>query len=99
MHKKTHVVGTAALATLLLSATALRAEPLQDGVDPARVREIAALLPNDPFAFGRPISDRASWERLAAAKQYAGVISSAEKLLKAPMPEMTEDVFLEYKRT
>lgn len=50
-------------------------------LDNQRVAEIAQLLPEKPVGLGRPISDRAAWERLAAMPEAVGIIKSAEKLI------------------
>src|SRR5689334_13477297 len=87
------------IVVLCVSGAARAADPLEGGVDPKRVAEIAATLGERPFAFGPTIDDRAAWDRLAKHKAYANVVRDAERLLDEPMPEMSEDVFLEYKRT
>jgi hypothetical protein len=60
---------------------------------------VAALLPQKPTCFGRPISDRTAWEPLAATREGKAAITAAEALLKAPMPEMTDEIYLIYSRT
>ena len=85
---------------ILCSASAcLAGKPLEGGVDPGRVREIAPLLPQGPFAFGRPISDRAAWERLAVHPAFKGAVSSAAKLMAEPVPDMTEEIYREFSAT
>jgi hypothetical protein len=87
-------------AALLLASAALAAvKPLEGGVDPQRTAQIARMLAAEPFAFGPKIDDRAGWRRLAATKAYAGAVRDAEKALASPMPEMTEELFLQYKKT
>ncbi|HSW44732.1 MAG TPA: heparinase II/III family protein [Phycisphaerae bacterium] len=70
-----------------------------DGVDAGRVREIAAMLPEKPTGLGRPIADRAAWESPAVSAATKGVVAEAEKLLGEPMPEMTDEMYLDYSRT
>jgi beta-glucanase (GH16 family) len=67
--------------------------------DRAEISRVAALLSEKPTSFGRPISDRAAWDALAATRDGQGVITAAETLLKTPMPEMTDDIYLIYSRT
>jgi len=67
--------------------------------DKAEIARVAAMLPERPTCFGRPIIDRAAWETLAATKEGKEVIKAAEAMLKTPMPEMTDDIFLIYSRT
>jgi hypothetical protein len=84
----------------LIGAAACRGgTPLDGGIDPARVSEIAPLLPKGAFAFGPSITDRAAWEGLAARPAFKGVVRAAEKLVAEPVPEMTEEIYREYSRT
>jgi hypothetical protein len=65
----------------------------------AEIAKVAAMLPERPTCFGRPITDRAAWETLAATSEGKAVIAAAETLLKTPMPEMTDEIYLIYSRT
>jgi hypothetical protein len=65
----------------------------------AEIAKVAALLPERPTCFGRPITDRDAWETLAATSEGKAVIAAAENLLKTPMPEMTDEIYLIYSRT
>ena len=65
----------------------------------AEIVKVAAMLPERPTCFGRPITDRAAWEALAATSEGKAVIAAAETLLKTPMPEMTDEIYLIYSRT
>ena len=80
-------------------AACAAAAPLDGGVPDAEIDRIAAMLGDRPFAFGPSIEDRAAWEKLGKHKSYAGVVANAEKLLKGPMPELTEQIYLEYTQT
>ena len=68
-------------------------------VEPARVAEIAAWLPARPAGFGRPITDRAAWERLAKAPGFAAVVREAESLAKGPAPALPDELFLDFSKT
>ncbi len=57
------------------------------------------MLAEKPTCFGRPNTDRAAWDALAATSEGKGAIAAAERLLKTPMPEMTDDIFLIYSKT
>jgi len=83
------------LSTLGLCAAAAA----QKAPDPARVAEIAAMLPESPAGLGRPISDRAAWEALGATEAYSGVVARAEALLTEPIPEQPDELYLEFSRT
>lgn len=65
-------------------------------IDPQRVDQIAAMMSDGPFAFGRPIGDRAAWETLPSLR---AAIAIAEKDVDKPLPELTDDLFLEFSRT
>ena len=93
------LVPTLAMVMMIGSAAAATGQPLEGGVDPQRVRQIAQMLGDQPFAFGPKINEREGWQRLAATKAYAGVIQDAEKTLARPMPEMTEELYLLFKKT
>lgn len=67
--------------------------------DSSRVAEIAAMLTADPFGVGRPARERAAWETLGKADNAAQVIASAERLVKSPIPELTDELFLDFSRT
>ncbi|MEN6428881.1 MAG: heparinase II/III family protein [Phycisphaerales bacterium] len=68
-------------------------------LDQARIAAVAAMLPEEPTCFGRPITDRTVWEPLAAAEEGKAVVEAAQTLLKTPMPEMTDDIYLTFSRT
>jgi hypothetical protein len=65
----------------------------------AEIARVAALLPEKPTCFGRPISDRAAWETLAVTSEGKAAIAAAERVLQAPMREMTDEIYLIYSRT
>lgn len=65
----------------------------------AEIAKVAAFLSEKPVAFGRPIADRAAWDTLAATPSGKGVIRAAEQVLKTPMPEKPESVYLIYTKT
>jgi len=83
----------------VLFASGLRAEAAEEGLDPDRVQAVAAMLPEQPTGLGRPLADRAAWERLAAEEAYQPVLPRAEKLLTQPLPEQPDDLYLEFSRT
>ena len=91
------------LLTVLAVAAGLEAQDkkaaLASGFDRGEITRVAAMLAEKPTCFGRPITDRAAWEPLAATNEGKGVIAAAERLLKTPMPEMTDEIFLIYSRT
>ena len=68
-------------------------------LDEGRIKAVAAMLVEKPTTFGRPITDRAAWNRLAEHKSYQGVVRRAEPLLKEPIPELPDDLYLDFSRT
>ena len=57
------------------------------------------MLADEPFAFGPKIDDREGWKRLAAMKTYAERCSGCRRGLASPMPEMTEELYMLFKKT
>ena len=82
---------------LLFAATGV-ARPDEFG-DPDRAAEIASMLPANPGGPGRPISDREAWEALVAAGACSGAIATAEKHLATPLPDLPDELFLDFSRT
>jgi Heparinase II/III-like protein len=64
-----------------------------------RISEIAAWLPGEPAGFGRPVTDRVSWQKLAEKTAYRQIIADAERLAAEPIPPLTDDLFLDFSRT
>lgn len=82
-----------------LSSICEAATPIEGGVDPARVSQIARTMPTGSFAFGPTISDRAAWTRLAAHPAFKSAVHFAEKFADSPVPEMTEAIYSEFVKT
>ncbi len=57
------------------------------------------MLPEKPQGLGRPISDRASWGPLAELPAARTAIKEAEKLLHERLPELSDDLYLDFSRT
>jgi hypothetical protein len=73
--------------------------PAAAEVDAARVKEIATTLSPKPAGFGRPITDRAAWAKLAQNSAFASVVSQAQKLSAKPSPALPDDLYLEFSKT
>jgi hypothetical protein len=71
----------------------------QETIPPARVGEIAAMLPAQPAGVGKPAGDRATWDALAQQEALRSYVSRAEKLLAEPIPEQPDDLYLDFSRT
>jgi hypothetical protein len=80
----------------LLPQTALGAA---ETIDQNRIEYITSLLPEKPAGFGSPITDRNAWEKLARNDSFRRVILEAESLLKSPIPEQPDDLYLDFSRT
>ncbi|MCX7824144.1 MAG: hypothetical protein N2689_01120, partial [Verrucomicrobiae bacterium] len=75
------------------------AAPSADGLDPERIRAIAAMLPERPQGVGRPIGDRAAWERFAANASRRAIVKRAEEISSQPLPDQPDDLYLDFSRT
>lgn len=71
----------------------------QSAPDPSRVQAVAALLSPQAQAVGRPIADRAAWQAIAKLPGSKGRLERAEQLLKEPLPDLTEALYLDFSRT
>ena len=60
---------------------------------------VAEMLPAKPRGFGQPIADRAAWKRLAKDESWQALVKRAAGLLKEPIAEQPDDLFLDFSRT
>ncbi|MBO5939747.1 MAG: hypothetical protein J6R18_00935 [Kiritimatiellae bacterium] len=65
-------------------------------LDKARIDQIAQWLPERPAAPGARIGDRAAWNRIAALPTTSNWIESAEKIINSPIPELPDELYLEF---
>ena len=87
---------------LLLTVLSLALEPTAQAaseISEARVKEITAMLAAKPAGLGQPITNRAAWNKLARQPAYAEIVSDARKLAKEPVPELPDDLYLDYSKT
>jgi len=75
------------------------AQPKFGELAPARIAEIATMLPETPRGPGPRIGERAAWEAAAKAPAFRKVVPQAEVLLKEPIPDTTDELYLDYSRT
>jgi hypothetical protein len=66
---------------------------------PARIAELAELLPEKPRGLGSPCSNRAAWSRLATNAVMEQVIASANQQLGKDLPAWKDDLYLDFSRT
>ena len=95
-----------AFCALLGTLTAAVAAPYRQAAgeaslapSPARVQQLASMLPRTPRGVGQPIGDRQAWQTVAHAPGFERAIAAAEKLLGTPIPELTDELFLDFSRT
>ncbi|NLE38355.1 MAG: heparinase [Pirellulaceae bacterium] len=86
----------AVLVLILLAATPMLGANVPDA---ARVKELTTLLPATPRGVGRPIDDREAWAAVAESASTQEILKQAEARLATPMPEATEDLYLDFSRT
>jgi hypothetical protein len=70
-----------------------------DQIEQNRIKTIAALLPEKPKGFGSPVTDRNAWEKLAHKPSFKAVIPEADELIRKPIPEQPDDLYLDFSRT
>jgi len=68
-------------------------------IDENRVKQIAAMLSDEPAGFGLPAGERGVWDRLGRNDSFRRRISEAEELLKKPIAEQPDDLYLDFSRT
>jgi len=89
------IVGTLLVAT----ASTARGEPVDGGVPAERVQFWAQYLPKEPRGVGRPASDRTVWESLAKHEDFSQVMGTAERELRTPIPDLPDDLYLDFSLT
>jgi len=95
------VAVVAILGSAITSAPAAKRAAKKSGgsPDPARVAEIAKMLPERPQGAGPTVSDRQAWTAVARARGFSAVVQRAERLAKEPIPDLPDDLYLDYSRT
>jgi hypothetical protein len=68
-------------------------------IDQGRVKEITVMLSENPAGIGLPITERDAWKKLAKEDSFKRVVSEAERLLREPIPEQPDELYLDYSRT
>lgn len=82
----------------ILAFAATRHAFAAEAIDPVRIKEIAAMLPAQPAGIGRPVSDRAAWQKLAQRPWVAETIKAAEKAA-ATEPLNPDELYMDYSKT
>jgi len=68
-------------------------------IEQNRIKDISEMLDEKPAGFGKPITERSPWKKLAKNDSFKRVISEAERLLKEAIPEQPDDLYLDFSRT
>lgn len=61
--------------------------------------KVATWLPEKPEGVGRPIADRKAWSVIAEHPKFRKFVDNAAKNLGKPLPEVTDDDYLDFSRT
>ena len=99
--RKPRVFTLIALLIISGSVTILQSTALGvvEDIDENRIKEISPMLSEKSAGFGQPITDRSAWDNLVKNDSFRRIISQAENLLKSPISEQPDDLFLEFSRT
>lgn len=71
----------------------------QSPPEPDRVKAVANMLQKQPQGVGRPIDDRRAWKVAAKLPGLKGIVARAEGVAAEPIPELTEELYLDFSRT
>ena len=89
-----------ALPALLLATLWQTAAPAAaDAPEAGRIELLARMLPDAPRGVGPSIADRDAWQAVAGAPEFQGVVADAERLMGQPIPELTDELYLDFSRT
>ena len=96
-----HSLNNICLRGVIFACCAVVAMPLAAAEKPSssEVERWATMLPEAPRGVGRPIADRQAWQAVAAAPAFKDAVRQAEQLLTQPIPELTDDLYLDYSRS
>ena len=67
--------------------------------DAKRIDELSSLLPKSPQGVGPTIAQRRQWQAVAEQSQFKTVVAAARRRLAEPLPELTDELYLDYSRT
>ena len=95
--------GSPALAVRIIAAlyatlaTLYGADVFKPGDD--ALDRIAAMLSPRAFAMGPSIADRSAWSAATKRLDLRDVLEQAEEQIKSPLPQMTDELYLDYSKT
>ncbi len=64
-----------------------------------RLRELSAMLGESPEGFGSPINNRDTWKRISGIPAFKKFVKIAVILSAEPVPELNDDLYLDFSRT
>ncbi|MGE9292548.1 MAG: hypothetical protein ACQKBW_02955, partial [Puniceicoccales bacterium] len=70
--------------------------PAPDPINAEAIAELVPFVSEEPLGLGAPVSDRAFWDPLARLPGADEVIASAESVVDASIPQLTEEKWLRY---
>ena len=68
-------------------------------IDPAQIREVAAMLPKHAIGLGEPASNRATWIKLAKMPVFERWLTAVHNELKIEAPKVSDELFLDFSKT
>ena len=89
----------ACFAMLGQSVDAGKTDKLYVELEPSRIAEWAAMLPEQPRGLGSPCSDRSVWAILATNEVVKRTIESATRQIGRQAPAWSDDLYLDFSRT
>lgn len=57
------------------------------------------IVTPEPTGFGEPISNRAFWKNIGSNPDYQSIVPEGERALNTAIPDLPDDLFLDYTRT
>ena len=65
-------------------------------VDMKRVKQVEAMLTDQPRGFGDPIEERTRWDSLYRTGNFHTLIAEADSISALPFPKLTEAIYMSY---
>ncbi len=96
---RAHAPQTTIVAAALIHAFSMGCAMAKVSLSDERVKSVAKMLPAKPSGLGKPITDREAWKALGEHPSFQRMVASAEKLLKSPLPEQPDELYLDFSRT
>ena len=90
--KSARIVKSLTIVVICALFLGLATAPAEMDLETNRVQQNAAQLLSKPAGFGRPISDRGAWARLAQTPAFASVVPQAKKQSLKPVPALPDDL-------